>query len=136
MGRVYLNEGWKFTEEYTDMLLNPEVNVCDLKEVRLPHTCKELPYHYFNENDYQMVCGYRRSIRVQENWKGKMLLFTCEGAGHKTVLYVNGQEVHTHSCGYTAFTVDITKYILFDQENVIVLKVDSRENLNVHHLVL
>ena len=131
MGRVYLNEGWKFTEEYSDTLLYSGINDSNLIDVRLPHTCKELPYNYFDENDYQMVCGYRRTIRVQEAWKGKTILFTCEGAGHKTVMYINGQEVYTHNCGYTAFTVDITKYLLFGQANVVVLKVDSRESLNV-----
>lgn len=131
MGRVYLNEGWKFTEEYSDLLLYPGIDDSALTEVRLPHTCKELPYNYFDENDYQMVSGYRRIIRVQEAWKGKTILFTCEGAGHKTVLYINGQEVYTHNCGYTAFTVDITEYLMFGQANVVVLKVDSRESLNV-----
>ena len=131
MGRVYLNEGWKFTETYSDMLLYPEINDSDMIDVRLPHTCKELPYNYFDENDYQMVSGYRRIIRVQEAWKGKTLLFTCEGVGHQTELYINGQKVYTHSCGYTAFTVDVSKYLLFGQANVVVLKVDSRESLNV-----
>ncbi len=131
MGRVYLNEGWKFTETYSDMLLYPEIDDSEMLDVRLPHTCKELPYNCFDENEYQMVCGYRRIIRVQEAWKGKTLLFTCEGAGHQTELYINGQMVYTHSCGYTAFTVDVSKYLLFGQANVVVLKVDSRENLNV-----
>ena len=131
MGRVYLNEGWKFTSEYSDKLLYPGIDDSELEEVRLPHTCKELPYNYFDENDYQMVCGYRRILRVQEAWQGKKILFTCEGAGHETVLYINGQEIYKHSCGYTAFTVDISKYLFFGQANVIVLKVDSRESLNV-----
>ena len=78
-----------------------------------------------------MVSGYRRTIRVQEAWKGKTMLFTCEGAGHQTTLYINGQEVYTHSCGYTGFTVDVTPYLLFGQANVVVLKVDSRESLNI-----
>ena len=55
MGRVYLNEGWKFTETYSDMLLYPEVDDSELLDVRLPHTCKELPYNCFDENEYQMV---------------------------------------------------------------------------------
>ena len=131
MGRVYLNEGWKFTSEYSDKLLYPGIDDSELEEVRLPHTCKELPYNYFDENDYQMVSGYRRILRVQEAWQGKKILFTCEGAGHETVLYINGQEIYKHSCGYTAFTVDISKYLFFGQANVIVLKVDSRESLNV-----
>lgn len=131
MGRVYLNEEWKYTEKYSDMLLYPEINDEDMVDVRLPHTCKELPYNCFDENEYQMVCGYRRTIRVQEAWKGKTLLFTCEGAGHETELYINGQKVYTHSCGYTAFTVDVTKYLLYGQANIVVLKVDTRESLNI-----
>ena len=131
MGRVYLNEGWKFTEEFSEKLFYPGIDDCSLEEVRLPHTCKELPYHYFDEAEYQMVSAYRRTLSVQESWKGKTILFTCEGAAHESVLYVNGQEVCKHSCGYTAFTADITQYLLFGQVNIIVLKVDSRETLNV-----
>ena len=91
MGRVYLNEGWKFTEEFSVDLLQPGVNETKLVDVRLPHTCKELPYNYFDENDYQMVSGYRRIIRVEEAWEGKTILFTCEGAGHHTTMYVNDE---------------------------------------------
>ena len=130
MGRVYLNEGWKFTEKFTVNFLNPGIAEHEMTDVRFPHTCKELPYNYFDENEYQMVCGYRRTLCVEEVWQGKTILFTCEGAGHHTILYINGQEVYTHACGYTGFTVDITPYLLYGQENVLVLKVDSNETLN------
>ena len=130
MGRVYLNEGWKFTEKFSVNLFYPGVAGHEMVDVRLPHTCKELPYNYFDENEYQMVCGYRRTLRVEEAWKGKTMLFTCEGAGHHTTLYINGQEVYVHACGYTGFTVDITPYMLYGQANVLVLKVDSNESLN------
>ena len=130
MGRVYLNEGWKFAENFSVNLFYPGFGDSEMVDVRFPHTCKELPYNYFDENDYQMVCAYRRTLRVEEAWKGKTMLFTCEGAGHKTTMYINGQEVYTHSCGYTAFTVDITPYMLYGQANVLILKVDSNETLN------
>ncbi len=130
MGRVYLNEGWKFTENFSVNLFYSGVVDEKMVDVRFPHTCKELPYNYFDESEYQMVCGYRRTLRVEEAWKGKTMLFTCEGAGHHTTLYINGQEVFVHACGYTGFTVDITKYMLYGQANVIVLKVDSNETLN------
>lgn len=130
MGRVYLNEGWKFSEKFSVNMFYPGVGEDQMVDVRFPHTCKELPYHYFDENEYQMVCGYRRTIRVEEAWKGKTMLLTCEGVGHHTTLYINGQEVYVHACGYTGFTVDITQYMLYGQANVLVLKVDSNENLN------
>lgn len=130
MGRIYLNDEWQFTEEYTDALLYLYIDESKLKNVRLPHTCKELALNYCDEKDYQMVCGYRRILRVDEAWMGKTVFFNCEGAGHKTTLYVNGSEVYTHNCGYTAFSVDISKYLVYGQANILVLKVDSNESLN------
>lgn len=130
MGRIYLNDDWKFTEQFTEELCQA-VEADGLIDVRLPHTCKELPYHYFDENAYQMVSGYRRILSVPAEWEGKSVLFTCEGAAHETVVYVNGQVVCKHACGYTGFTVDIAKYLRYGQDNVLVMRVDSRESLNV-----
>ena len=45
-------------------------------------------------------------------------------------MYFNGKELYVHSCGYTAFIVELTDNILFNQENVLTVKVDSREGLN------
>ena len=131
MAKIYLNEEWKFTEEFTEQLTQAEYDESRLEAVRLPHTCKVLPYNYFDENLYQMVSGYRRILSVPELWKGKSILFTCEGAAHEATLYVNGKEVMTHSCGYTGFSVDISDYLIYGKDNVLVLRVDSRENLNV-----
>ncbi len=131
MERIYLNEDWFFTEEFKDEILAKDYDAEAMTKVRLPHTCKELPFNYFDEKDYQMVSGYRHVLFAPEEWAGKSVLFTCEGAGHETVLYVNGQAVLKHSCGYTAFTVDLASYLRFGEANIIVLKVDSREELNV-----
>ena len=131
MGRIYLNDEWLFTEHFTEELLSLDIKEEQLQKIRLPHTCKEVPFNYFDENDYQMVSGYRRVLFVPEEWSKKAILFTCEGAGHETILYVNGQIVAKHSCGYTGFTVDISQYLHYGQENVIVMRVDSHENLNV-----
>lgn len=36
-----------------------------------------------------------------------------------------------HHCGYTAFTVDLTDNVLYGQDNLLCVRLDSRENLNV-----
>ena len=38
--------------------------------------------------------------------------------------------VHTNSCGYTSFTVDISKYLEFEKENKITVIADANETLN------
>lgn len=127
--RIYLNENWYFTENYTEDFLTGKGEA--VTEVRLPHTCKELPYHYFDEHLYQMVSGYRREVFAPEEWNGKKILLTFEGIGHVSEVFLNGEKIGEHRCGYTAFTLDISEALNYGSNNTLVVKADSRESLNV-----
>ena len=129
--RLYLNDDWLFTEQFEDSLVAPEYPENTLQPVRLPHTCKETPFHYFDESLYQMVSGYRRHLLIPKDWQGKQILLTFEGAAHDSTVFCNGKKVGEHHCGYTAFTVDLTDNVLYGQDNLLCVRLDSRENLNV-----
>lgn len=129
--RLYLNDDWLFTEQFEDSLTAPEYPENTLQPVRLPHTCKETPFHYFDESLYQMVSGYRRHLLIPKDWQGKRILLTFEGAAHDSTVFCNGKKVGEHHCGYTAFTVDLTDNVLYGQDNLLCVRLDSRENLNV-----
>lgn len=129
--RLYLNDDWLFTEQFEDSLMAPEYPENTLQPVRLPHTCKETPFHYFDESLYQMVSGYRRHLLIPKDWQGKRILLTFEGAAHDSTVFCNGKKVGEHHCGYTAFTVDLTDSVLYGQDNLLCVRLDSRENLNV-----
>ncbi len=131
MSRIYLNDDWKFTPEFSELFLKQQIDGSVLENVRLPHTCRELPFHYFSEEEYQMVCGYQKVIFAKEEWKGKTLLLTMDGAAHYAKVYINGEECGEHYSGYTAFTLDISDKLKWNEENVITIKVDSRESLNI-----
>ena len=129
--KFYLNDDWLFTEQFEDSLAAPEYPENTLQPVRLPHTCKETPFHYFDESLYQMVSGYRRHLQIPADWQGKQILLTFEGAAHDSTVFCNGKKVGEHHCGYTAFTVDLTDNVLYGQDNLLCVRLDSRENLNV-----
>lgn len=129
--RLYLNDDWLFTEQFEDSLVAPKYPENTLQPVRLPHTCKETPFHYFDESLYQMVSGYRRHLLIPKDWQGKRILLTFEGAAHDSTVFCNGKKVGEHHCGYTAFTVDLTDNVLYGQDNLLCVRLDSRENLNV-----
>ncbi len=130
MRRIYLNNQWIYYASWTDACLMTTV-AAQGEKVRIPHTTAVLPYNYFNEDDYQTVCGYMRMLAVPEAFLGKRLLLTFEGVAHVAQVFVNGKLVARHFCGYTAFTADITDYVNYGCENRIVVKVDSRETQNV-----
>ena len=129
--RIYLNDDWKFTPEYKEELLQASFAVDALESVRLPHAGKETPLHYFDESSYQMVSGYRRSFFAPEAWREKSIFLTLDGAAHDSEVYLNGKKIGEHHCGYTAFTMELDGVLAYGQENILVVKVDSRETLNI-----
>lgn len=130
MNRIYLNDNWLFTEKYTENLLADDVDTSAMQPVRLPHTVCEMPYNHFDEGCYQMVSGYRRVIAIEDEWRSGHLLLTFEGAAHEATVYINGQQAIRHFSGYTAFTVDMMPYLVEGCEQVVVVRLDSRETLN------
>ena len=131
MGRIYLDNDWKFTEQFTAELIKDDYNDSGMTAVRIPHSVKETPFHYFDESMYQMVSGYRRILDAPMEWKDKQILLTFEGVAHEAVVYVNGAKVGEHHCGYTACTVDISGNLKYGEKNIIAVRCDSRESLNV-----
>lgn len=129
--RVYLNNGWKFSENFNDEMIKADYEDYLLDNVRLPHTTKQTPFHYFDEQIYQMVSLYRKVIEVPIAWQGKCVLLTFEGVAHESEVYLNGEKAGAHHCGYTAFTIDISDKLVYGEENVLAVKVDSRECNNI-----
>ena len=121
---IAFNNDWLFTENF-------DAGFDEAVSVRLPHTAKEIPYNYINCRDYQMVCGYRKIFTAPGDWQGKKLILRFDGAAHETTVFCNGERVGYHACGYTAFCVDITDLVRLGGENVIDVRLDTRESLNI-----
>ncbi|MCR5672230.1 MAG: glycoside hydrolase family 2 protein [Lachnospiraceae bacterium] len=130
MSRIYIDREWKFDETFSTDMVGVAYDESSMKNVEIPHNVKEMPFHYFDESIYQMECCYRRHIVVKDEWKDKVILLTFEGVAHECDVYVNGNRVCGHSCGYTAFTADISRYLEYGRDNVIAVRVDSREDLD------
>ena len=121
---IAFNNDWLFTENF-------DAGFDEAVSIRLPHTAKEIPYNYINCRDYQMVCGYRKIFTAPGDWQGKKLILRFDGAAHEATVFCNGERVGYHACGYTAFYVDITDFVRLGGDNVIDVRLDTRESLNI-----
>ena len=130
MSKIYINNGWQFAEEFKEEYIYGSVDD-SMTEVRLPHTTRELPFNYFSEEEYQMLCAYRKEIFAPNEWQYKRILLTFEGAAHYAEVFLNGEKVGEHYSGYTAFTIELTGKLKLGENNILVVKLDSRENLNI-----
>ena len=116
---------WEFTPQWTESFCCGEDAG---QSVRLPHSPTPMPLHYSDSNAYQMICGYRRHLTIDETMASKRLFLQFDGAGHIATVYLNGQELTTHRCGYTAFRVEISNHIRLNEDNLIAVRLDTREN--------
>lgn len=121
---ISLCNGWEFTPAWSEEFLRSGGG----ERVRLPHTAGEVPLHYAAPEQYAGVCGYRRALPIPAEYAGKRLFLRFDGAAHVATVYINGKELCTHRCGYTAFSVDISEYVIPGGENVAAVKLDCTED--------
>ena len=124
--RMDLNRGWEFTGRFSDAFAAGLA--CEIETVDLPHTCAETPFHYFDDAIYQMVCGYRRTLEIPADWDGREIVLCVGAAGHRAEVYLNGEKLFEHRCGYTAFEVPLP--VRAGNTARIAILVDSRETLD------
>ena len=114
---------WEFVPEWQDDFARGEGSG---ETVRLPHTVKEIPLHYADPDSYQMVCGYRRVLKLGEDLNGRRVFLQFDGAAHIATVYLNGTALTQHRCGYTAFRVEITEAVTLGGDNLLAVKLDTR----------
>lgn len=128
---IHLNDDWSYSPVFLEEMIQINYREEGMTKVRIPHTNVETPYHYFDEEIYQFISCYRKTLFAEEAWGGKHVLLTFEAVAHIAEVFINGKKAAEHFGGYTAFTVDIGDYLIFGKENIIVVKVDSRECNNL-----
>ena len=125
---IGFSNDWEFTTEWNEEFARGEGTA---EKVRLPHTVRELPLHHINEKSYQLISGYRKRFTLPESAEGKRCFLQFDAAGHIATVFVNGKELMTHMCGYTAFRVEFTDTAVFGGENLVTVRLDSTENPDI-----
>ena len=123
-------DDWEFTRHWTEAF-GKGLPVPKQQTVRLPHTCRELPLHYADPSDYEMVCGYRKRFRVPPVQAAPRLFLRFDGAAHQASVFVNGKLAGTHAGGYTGFELEITDLVDRDGENLLTVRLDTREDPSI-----
>ena len=120
---IDINNNWEFTPNWTADFAR---GAGSGETIRLPHSCKITPFHYFDESDYQMVCGYRK--RLDLSGKGRRRVFAVFGAAaHYAKIYLDGRPIGEHKGGYTSFEVEL---LTENPSPLLSVELDTREDLD------
>lgn len=99
------------------------------QQVSVPHTYNVME----GLEEYAGPASYQRTLPITPDMYGSQIRLCFNGVYHSATVYVNDQLVGEHLyAGYTPFSMDITRYLDFGQENV--LRVDCNNSYSAENL--
>lgn len=135
-----INDGWRFAyggqsfgERFSPLLEPNKFRAFERaqdadagwEQVTLPHTWNaQDPFD--DVPGYRRGVGwYRRMLTVDSSYAGRRLFLHFEGVNQVADVFVNGAFAGRHEGGYTAFTVDVTRWIELGTRNLIAVQVNN-----------
>lgn len=73
------------------------------------------------------VGWYRRRFRINAGEQGRRVVFFFEGVMRDALFFVNGYPLDRSRSGYTPFELDVTDYLSYGGDNVLVVRVDASQ---------
>ena len=123
--------GWVFIPKDLPGVEQPGFDDYSFERVSVPHANILTPHETFDPDMFRFVSWYRKHFRPADGFREKEVLVEFQGVMTVADVYLNGRLLGHHEGGYTPFTVDLTPALKFDAENVLAVRVDSREQKQV-----
>ncbi|QWF83328.1 glycoside hydrolase family 2 protein [Amycolatopsis sp. CA-230715] len=73
---------------------------------------------------------YRKVFQVPPDWRGQRVLLHFGAVDQIATVWVNNQQVATHSGGYAEFTADVTKALRSGGSQELTVRVEDRNDIN------
>ncbi len=104
-----LNQGWFFFNDRDNMEIAPEE---DLKweQIDLPHTWNNKDVQSGRKVNYG-TSWYKRALPEADGLDGSRAFLKFNGVGQYAAIYVNGKFAGEHLGSYSAFSIDVTRFL-------------------------
>jgi beta-galactosidase len=132
-GRLVLpmNRNWRYSRSFVEGGHAKEFDDSGFERVVIPHTNVLLPWHSFDEKNYEFISLYRRRFKLPPAARGKHVFVDFEGAMTASTVWINGVRLGEYKGGYTPFSFELTPHLDFDGENVLAVDLDSTERPDI-----
>ncbi len=129
--RVYpLNRRWLYSNQSLPDGTRPEFDDSQLTRVTIPHANRTLPWHSFDDHDYQFSSLYRRHVTVPKELADQRVFVDFGGVMTTATVTFNGERLGDHRGGYTPFSVELTRWMRWGEDNVLAVAVDATERVD------
>ena len=136
---INFNTEWLYIPENLACGCEKTIDESKFELVSVPHANTILKHHKGDEGrsflndieDYRFISCYRKHFTLGEEYKGKKVRVRFEAVATVAQVFVNGNYVGGHKGAYTPFELDITDHLLFGEDNVISVRVDSTQHKDI-----
>lgn len=104
---ISLNDQWSFQKENGP-----------IEKVMIPHTWNAQDVLDDAPGYYRGLGIYKRKLKLDESSKGKEIYLVFNGVAQESEVLVNGQSAARHIGSYTRFTVAISKFLNFKNDEI------------------
>lgn len=121
--------GWLFSKSDSARAMMPGFDDSQWRSLRVPHDWStEEPFRveYGSGNGYAAggVGWYRKHFTLDPAQKDRRVVVEFDGIYNHSQIWINGQFVGGRPYGYSSFELDLTRYVDFEHDNVIAVRVD------------
>lgn len=125
---ITLNDNWWFRFSH-------QVQKGSGQRVDLPHTWNAVDAQSGKQDYKRGIGNYTKTFFVPESWRQHRLFIRFEGANSIADVFINGRHIGEHRGGYTAFVFELTDKVDYGKDNILLVRVNNGEQLDVMPLV-
>lgn len=126
-----LNRNWRYSPRKVAGAERLDFDDSAFERVVLPHSNVRLPWHNFDDKEYEFVSTYRRRFKTPSSAHGKRVFADFEGAMTASTVWINGTLLGEYKGGYTPFSFELTPHLQPDGDNVLAVQLDSTERADI-----
>src|SRR5581483_2429033 len=114
-----LNRGWRYggpVDRLPPGYTQPEYDDSAFEPVAIPHTNVRLPWHSFDDREYQFISVYRNRFTVPDVLRDRRLFVDFDGVMTASTVWLNGHRLGEYRGGYTPFSFELTPHVRWGGE--------------------
>jgi beta-galactosidase len=130
--RLDLKPGWQFLRGDAEGAESFAFDDGAWSEATLPHTARveSLVTGAPGSDTFQWqgTCWYRRRFSLSPQTAGRKVFLNFDGAMNVADVWLNGEHLGRHMGGWLPFGFDISDRVRVDEENLVAVRLDNRDN--------
>jgi beta-galactosidase len=126
-----INRNWRYHPAPVAGAEAVDFDDSSFEQVVIPHTNIKLPWHSFDDKDYEFISTYRRRFRLPASAQGKRVFVDFEGAMTASTVWINGHKLGEYKGGFTPFSFELTQHVNVSGDNFLTVQLDSTERADI-----